>query len=296
MNAASISPGIKRVSSVVRIGCPEPDAILLDEYIVADQSVQLAKHFNSLSVFGKFDDVLVKLLQRAISVKSLNCVEVLLSRVTTLQESSDLNRRNILHKYIVNFGRSIATSLPPTPDSEHTDEGLFITPAVSPRASSPTRVGRPSKPEERLDDTAFLKILLERTPIDLRSSLIARDLDGRTPLHYTAFYGLYKGCELVAHYMREWNLLRDPVRWDEAIWQDNEGLTPLHLAVMGSHKLTLKALLDAEKQDPFSSTIRTVVEESLLIVAVKEHSAEIAKLLIQADMDLNFQDSNGETC
>ena len=295
MHSLSGSPGIKRVSSAVRVGCPESDALLFDEYIVEDKSVQLASHIDSINQDGRYDDVLVKLLQRAISLKSLQCIEVLLSRVSSLQEADDLYERNVLHKYIINFGRSQTKSIPTTPDSVHTDEGFFITPAVNSRASSPNRLGRTTKPKERLDDIAILRILLERTPESLRSSLVARDFNGRMPLHYAALYGLYKACELVASYMRDWNLFSDPVLWDQAIWQDTDGLTPLHLAVMGSHKLTLKALLDAEKRDPFSNSIRPVEGQSILTLAVKENSIEIVKQIIQAGMDINFQDSNGET-
>ena len=293
MNSLSISPGIKRVSSAVQVGCPESDAILLDHYIVADNSVQLAAHIDSTNVDGRYDDVLIKLLQRAISLKTLQCIEVLLSRVTTLQETNDLYERNIIHKYVINFGRSKTMSTLSTPH-EPLNEGFFITPAVNSRASSPSRLGQLSKPKERLDDIAILRILLERTPVSLRPSLVARDFNGRMPLHYCAFYGLYKACELVAHYAREWNLIQD-VRWDEEIWQDSEGLTPLHLAVMGSHKLTLKALLDAEKRDPLSTAIRPIRGQSLLTLGVKENSTDIVEQLIQVGMDLNFQDSKGET-
>lgn len=295
MKSLSVSPGIKRVSSAVRVGCPESDAALFDEYIVADNSSQLASHIDSINQDGPYNDVLVKILQRAISLKSLQCIEVLLSRVKSLQETDDLHERNVLHKYIINFGRSQTKLVPTTPDSVHADEGFFITPAVTSRASSPSRLGRTSKPKERLDDIAILKILLEQTPESLRSSLSARDFNGRMPLHYAALYGLYKACELVASFMRDWKLLADPVRWEEAKWQDNDGLTPLHLAVMGTHKLTLKALLDAEKRDPFPSSIRLIEGQSILILAVKEDSPEIVKQIIQAGMDINFQDSNGDT-
>ena len=67
MNSLSVSPGVKRVSSAVRVGCPEPDAILFDQYIVADNSVQLAAHIDSINVDGRYDEVVIELLQRAIS-------------------------------------------------------------------------------------------------------------------------------------------------------------------------------------------------------------------------------------
>ena len=286
MNSLSISPGIKRVSSAVRVGCPESDAILFDQYIVADNSVPLAAHIDSLNVDGRYNDVLVKLLQRAISLKSLLCIKVLLSRVTTLQETNDLYERNILHKYIINLGRSKTMSTPSTPH-EPLNEGFFIIPAVNSRALSPTRLGPLSKPKERLDDIAILRVLLECTPVTLRSSLIACDFNGRMPLHYGAFYGLYKACKLVAQYMREWYLIQD-VCWDEEIWQDSEGLTPLHLAVMESHKLTVKALFDAEKRDPLSTTIRPVHGQSILTLGVKGNSTDIVKQLIQAGHGFEF--------
>lgn len=295
MNSLSVSPGIKRVSSAVRVGCPEQDAILFDEYIVTDNHASLAAHLDEFNTAGQFDDVIIKLLQRAISVKSLECVRVLLHRVKTLHEPDDLYERNILHKYIINFGRTKALSIPTTPDSEHADEGFFITPAVSSRAGSPTRLGRSVKPKEQLDDITILHVLLEDIPAELRMSLIARDFDGRMPIHYSAFYGLYKACESLAKYMRHWGLAPDPLRWDEEKWQDSDGLTPLHLAIMGSHRLTLKALLDAEQRDPFANKIRLLKRQSVLGLAVQENSAEIVDQLLCAGMDLNHQDTNGET-
>ena len=294
MASLSVNPGIKRVSSAVRIGCPESDAIAFDEAIVADKSEPLGARIDKLNASGKYDDVVVKLLQRAISLKSIGCVWVLLARVKSLQEANDLYERNIIHKYIISFGRPTTISGPATPDSEHSDEGFFITPAVSSRASSPTRLGRISKPKERLDDIAILRILLEGMPETLRPSLLARDCNGRMPIHYGASYGLFKACQLLASYMREWKLIKDPLRWDAVQWQDSEGLTPLHLATMGTHPLTLKALLETEQRDPFSTAIRHVEGQSILALAVKESSPEIVVELIHAGMDLNFQDPNGE--
>lgn len=290
MNSLSLSPGIKRVSSAVRIGCPERDAILFDEYILQDNSSSLSSHLSSLNPDG---NVLVKLLQRAISLKSLQCIRTLLGKVTTLKETDDLYERNIMHKYVIGFGRAKTMELPRTPESEK--EEFFITPAVTSRASSPSRLGRSLKPKEQLDDIAMLRMILEHTPENLRNNLIARDINGRLPLHYGAFYGLYKACELLAQYMRDWNLISDPILFDEAKWEDLEGLTPLHLAVMGSHPLTLKALLEAEKRDPFTNTIRPVSAQSILTLAVKESSSTIVEQLIQAGMDLNYQNSAGET-
>ena len=289
MNSLSASPGIKRVSSAVRVGCPEYDAIRFDRDIVDDNATEVSLHLDSLPTLP--NDVLVKLLQRAISLKSIQCIGVLLPRVTTLQESNDLYERNILHKYIINFGRSKALAM----DSQKSDDGFYITPAVTSRASSPTRLGRPSKHTEQLDDIALLRILLENTPKSLRSSLIALDFNGRMPIHYAALYGLYKACELLSRYMRDWSLLSDHLLWDTPEWADTDGLTPLHLAVMGSHKLTLKTLLGAENRDPLSTSIRSVYGQPLLTLAAKENAREIVQQLILADMPLNYQDSNGET-
>jgi len=294
MASLSVSPGIKRVSSAVRIGCPESDAIAFDEAIVADKSGSLATRIDQLNALGQYDAVVVKLLQRAISLKSIGCVQVLLARVKSLQEANDLNERNIIHKYIISLGRSKTISVPATPDSEHTDDGFFITPAVNSRASSPTRLGRISKPKESLDDLAILRILLEGMPKTLRPGLLARDFSGRMPIHYSASYGIYKACELLASYMREWKLIEDPLRWDTVQWQDSDGLTPLHLAAMGTHPLTLKALLEAEQRDPFSTAVRPVEGQSILALAVKESSPNIVEQLILAEMDLNFQGPNGE--
>ena len=295
MNSLSLNPGIKRVSSVVRLGYSEEDAILFDQYIVTDRSDRLAAHLDIMNADGHLAEVLVKLLQRAISTKSLGCIEILLSRVTTLRDTEDVYDRNIFHKYIINFGRSRTTPARSTPDSTSTDEGFFITPAVTSRASSPVHLGCSRKTEERLDDIEILRILLKRTPVTVRSSLVAKDFYGRMPLHYGASYGIYKACELIVYYMKEWKLVTEPLRWDTRVWQDTEGLTPLHLAVMNGHEITLNTLFDSEQSDQFPSIIRPTEGQPILSLAVKGNAPELVDRLIVAGMDLNFQDSTGET-
>ena len=283
------------MSSAVRIGCSEDEAIFFDQCIVTDKAASLAARIDSANVDGHLDNVLVKLVLRAFSLKSLQCIQALLPRLTTLQEVDELYERNILHKYIISLGRSKTMSVPSTPSSEHGEDRFFITPAVNSRPASPTRLGRSLKPKERLDDIAILQIILEHIPEKLRSGLVARDYNGRRPLHYAALYGSYKACEVIAQCMRDWNLLADPVQWDESVWEDSEGLTPLHLAVIGNHRITLITLLDAERRDPFASTIRQVYGQSILNLAVKENNVHILSQLINAGMDLNYQESNGET-
>lgn len=291
MSTLSGTPGIKRVSSAVRLGCPESDAIKFDKYISEDNHEALLNQLKSLQSQGVQNDVLLKLLQRAVSLKSIQCIQILLQRVTSLRESDELYERSILHKYIINFGRTKALQL----DRKKSDEGFYITPTVTSRASSPTRFGRSTKSTEQLDDIAILRILLENIPEELRSTLTTHDLNGRMPIHYAALYGVYKACELLSQYMCDWNLISEPLLWDEPQWADAEGLTPLHLAVMGSHQFTLKSLLDAEKRDPFSQIIRPVYGQSVLTLAIKEDATEIVEQLISARMDINYQDANGET-
>jgi glycerophosphodiester phosphodiesterase len=291
MAKLSASPGIKRVSSAVRLGCPESDAIKLDEYIAEDKAEALLKRLTPLQVEGLHNDVVLKLLQRAISLKSIHCIQALFPFVTTLHESNDLYERSIIHKYIINFGRTKALQLA----NKTRDNAFYITPTVTSRASSPTRLGRVSNPTEQLDDIAILRIILDNIPVTMRSTLITPEFNKRMPIHYAALYGLYKACELLAQYMCQWNLVTEPLLWDQPQWADVEGLTPLHLAVMGSHKLTLMALLDAENRDPFTPIVRPVCGQPVLTLAVKEDATEIVKQLVSAGMDINYQDSNGET-
>ena len=140
---------------------PKSHAVICDEYILEDKPAQLASHIDSINETGPYDDVVVKLLERAIALKSLQCIQVLLSRVRSLKETDDLCERNVLHKYIINFGSCQTKLVRSTPD-----------------------------------DISILRTLLEGTPESLRSSLLARDVNGRMPLHYAALYGLYEACNL----------------------------------------------------------------------------------------------------
>jgi glycerophosphodiester phosphodiesterase len=87
---------------------------------------------------------------------------------------------------------------------------------------------------------------------------------------------------------------------DSVGWQDLEGYAPLHLAVIGGHYRTTKALLLAEDEYGDNEEIikaRKQVEKSgaSLELATHRRYHKIIELLVDAGVDVNYRDQQDET-
>ena len=95
--------------------------------------------------------------------------------------------------------------------------------------------------------------------------------------------------------MQDWKQFDVVNGIDAPDWQDQEGLAPLHLAVINQHPLTTEVLLKAEKwQDPILMK-RAATSGAMLALATKSDSVAIVNLLLRAGVDVNHRDENGET-
>jgi glycerophosphodiester phosphodiesterase len=120
------------------------------------------------------------------------------------------------------------------------------------------------------------------------------------PLHYAAQFGFVIICQIVIKYMQMWGQLDVSDGVDSPAWQDDEGWAPLHLSVIGCHPLTTKTLLEAgnwREGDVSKFAIRKALYKSgaVLALATKANSVAIVKLLVEAGVDINYQDESGET-
>ncbi|KAI0420331.1 Glycerophosphoryl diester phosphodiesterase family-domain-containing protein [Xylaria grammica] len=251
--------------------------------------------------------MLLNLLQRSISSRSKACITYILPHLESLYESNDLNERNCIHRLVIYIGRtkssSVAGDLEPnatglpvhSPYSSH-----YVTPAQAPNTKPDSTNGDSATPSLLSKDdesVQFLLFILDSLQPNQRSALSSRDSRGRIPLHYAAQYGFVVLCEIIMSKMQEWGQFNVTDGIDAPEWQDKEGNAPLHLAVMGGHPLTTQCLLKGENWQGSDSIHRKPVSQSsaVLAMATRANFVGIVKMLVEAGVDINWQDGTGET-
>lgn len=251
--------------------------------------------------------LLLDLLQRCISLRSKKCIDRLLPDITSLEEEDAINKRNCIHRLVINIGRSKTAEGSGTDGSAQQnalDSLKFIVPAAP-----PNRVPQPWNSSEDESTTLLTKhdesvriltYLLDHLQPRQQKSLVSRDSYGRLPLHYAAQYGFVVICQIVVKYMQEWGQFDVSQGIDSPYWQDNEGYAPLHLAVIGGHPLTTKCLLQAEDfQGEYGTKInlrkKITKSAAALALATQSNFVTIVRLLVEAGVDVNYQDAQGET-
>jgi glycerophosphodiester phosphodiesterase len=308
-------PVLRRVPSSATAGLSSDSVESINLSIRNDEATSLSDILQAENTLIS-EKLLINLLQRSITNKSLKCIGLLLGRIKSLHEEDDINGRNIIHRLVISIGR--AKGLMISPQGEPSADSisptslnvvppqLFITPAESPVSAPPTSNALECDGILRLspDDESvrLLDFILTNLRPEQRGGLAARDHYGRLALHYAAQYGFVVLCRLVIKYMREWDQFDVSDGIDSAMWQDADGYAPLHLAVIGEHPKTTKTLLQAENWDGGVGTTQQVVSarkmvsksSAVLIMAVKRNCVAIVQLLVEAGVDINYQDENGE--
>ncbi|KAI5298568.1 Glycerophosphocholine phosphodiesterase, partial [Ascosphaera atra] len=262
-----------------------------------------------------FSKALKELLQRAINYRSKASVTSLLGKIDDLNEDDDINHRNCIHRLVISMGRSQSTS-----DSESsatmvldfpTEEANYIRPAAPPslQLSAPAPVRETDLPARLTEDHPAVDILthlLDSLRPDQREALRSQDITGRTALHYAAKYGFNFVCQIIIDHMKAWDMFDVPEGIDGPSWQDVDGWAPLHLSVAGGHPQTTRVLLEAEKQVRDGEDDNTDIGDqqvrkhkprssAILALATKANFIDIVKLLVDAGVDINYQDQNSET-
>ncbi|KAK3397257.1 Glycerophosphoryl diester phosphodiesterase family-domain-containing protein [Sordaria brevicollis] len=285
-------------------------AIRKDDVATLESGLKEGNLANAQDSSPSQQPLLLNLLQRSISSRSRDCIVFLLKQVKSLDEPDDINERNCIHRLVIHIGRTKTASLissgEPEVESYFPRTGVhyaqpYLTPATSP-LSAPR--GTTLKESKLLghDDEAIqlLKYLLENLRPDQRVALIAKDAFGRIPLHYAAQFGFVVVCQIIMRKMQDWGQFNVENGIDAPEWQDKDGNAPLHLSVIGGHPLTTKALLQGENWkgvNDHQAEMRRAISKSsaVLALATKANSKDIVELLVNAGVDINWQDNSGET-
>ncbi|MCJ1438535.1 Glycerophosphocholine phosphodiesterase [Xylographa pallens] len=308
------SHSLPRVSSKVNLRLPQGLLDSIDQAIRTDDLSALIKLIQDACLEekhaedGAYQRLLLNLLQRSISCRSKVCIARLLDMVTSLEEKDDMNQRNCIHRLVISLGRTTwagdAEKSVKAVEEELNNCKSFITPAAAPVLAPPARTTKESNGIYSLGrndkSVVILEHLLDRLQPDQRSALQARDVYGRMPLHYAAQYGFVVICQIIISRMQAWDQFEVPEGIDAPFWQDTEGWAPLHLSVIGGHPLTTKTLLEAEDwrgvQDRKASVRKHMSKSSqVLALATKSKFTIIVQLLVDAGVDLNYQDEQGES-
>ncbi|TKA62549.1 hypothetical protein B0A55_11892, partial [Friedmanniomyces simplex] len=313
-DASSVRSGssgsLRRSASKSSLRLPPANLDALDAAVREDDTARLLEVLQTaVSTTGneaQRKTLLLDLLQRAISFKSEKSIEVILQRVPTLEQDDDMNKRNCLHRLVIAIGRARALDMSAHSDSlaSELETGTYIN-----AAQPPVRAPGALKIMERDQDSDFgkddraeklLVFVLEHLTAEQRSAIVAKDAYGRLPLHYSAQYGLVEVSQQLMRFMQGWKVFDISDGIDSVWWQDTEGYAPLHLAVIGGHYRTTKALLfvgDEQHSLGIRLTHADVEKNGAsLALATKANFVKIVSLLvIEAGVDVNYQDPQGET-
>ncbi|OHW90621.1 glycerophosphoryl diester phosphodiesterase [Colletotrichum incanum] len=250
--------------------------------------------------------LLLNLLQRSIAARSRASIAYLIDQLPSINEPDDINERNCIHRLVIHIGRTKSSDPDNEPKSYPFPIGTQFTahdlqPAVS-QAITPRALNQNETKLLGKDDEAVqtLMYLLDTLKPEHREALSARDSFGRLPLHYAARFGFVVVCQIIMAKMQEWGQFNVENGIDAPEWQDNDGYAPLHLSVVGGHPLTTKALLQGENWQGVSvkkAEMRRTVSKSgaVLAMATKSNYKVIVEMLVEAGVDINWQDKTGET-
>ena len=308
------SHSLKRASSKAMMSLPAgildsvDQAVRLDDVLKLNELLARATKSTDDLEANLPPSLMLNLLQRAITCRAKACIDQLLARIDTLDEGDDINKRNCIHRLIISTGRS-----KPSDDGEPLADPLqeidfdtmhYIKPAAPPTLAPPSSSTKEFDGVTHFsrDDkvVVLLEYLLDKLRPQQREALYARDSYGRMPLHYAAQYGFVVICQVIISRMQAWGQFEVSEGIDAPFWQDVDGYAPLHLSVIGGHPITTRTLLEAEDWRGASdrkAAVRKHMAKSgeVLALAVKANFVVIVKLLVEAGVDLDYQDDQGET-
>ena len=309
---------LPRVSSRSMLNLPQglldtvEQAVRTDDAPILIELLQEANLEQQESNGVIYQRLLLNMLQRSISCKSKACIAKLLGMIRSLEEKDDINQRNCIHRFIISLGRTkptgdaqkFANTIVEEDDDIDNDDAKYILPAAPPVLAPSTRATKESDGITSLghDDelVRLLQYISDQLLPEQRLALVARDIYGRMPLHYSAQYGFVVITQIILSHMQAWEQcdISEPI--DSPFWQDAEGYAPLHLSVIGGHPLTTQALLDAgQKESTHDRKVsvqgQTPKSGEVLALATKANFVVIVQMLVDAGVDLNYQDDQGES-
>ena len=308
------SHSIQQVSSKSSLSLPGQLLNDMDDAMRDDDAQRLVELLKAAELekeslkHGAFTTLVLNILQRTVSYKAKACIDQLLGRIDSLDEGDDINERNCIHRLVLTIGRSNSSSDEEAAADLTKDVSRVITNYIVPAA--PPVLAPPASWSKELDGATSLskkdssvilfEYLLDRLRPHQRDALQKRDAYGRMPLHYAAQYGFVSICQIIMTRMQAWGQFDVTDGIDAPFWQDMDGLAPLHLSVIGGHPMTTQVLLRAEQWRGENDRKAAVCKEmaksgEVLALATKANFVVIVSLLVEAGVDLNYQDDQGET-
>ncbi|WPK27705.1 hypothetical protein PUMCH_005102 [Australozyma saopauloensis] len=259
------------------------------ELIQQNDSAKLVDDLRSLPEDEALVKLFLSLLNKATLSNSEACIDALFALLeqnypsTPLTDPYDISGRNFFHQHVVSLGKKQVSK-----------EKNQVIPGESIELNR--LYGNKSGPDGiqlapvRIDGLLHVLRKLEGKP-ELQCLLMARDNYLRTPLHYAAQYGIKDVTFVLLEHLSRWNLVNLRVAIDDVhLWGDQEGLTPLHLAVIGKHPKTAKNLIQISRN--------RLSCPNLLLLAARLGCQEIVKdFLEQGIVGINYTDeeNNNET-
>ncbi|OBA28042.1 GDPD-domain-containing protein [Hanseniaspora valbyensis NRRL Y-1626] len=259
---------------------------------------------------------LINLLNKAAILQCFKCIDRLLKIIPSLADSSDLNKRNFFHHHVIALGKNHENN------GDNRNSSNNTTSLLTPINSSTSNKGsifkstfdsaadqhyiEPFKPMDSylvdsngpdginsMDKPSSLSYIISKLPPHLRSSLLKRDSYLRTPLHYAAQYGLVETTKIIIQALRDWDAWDSSVSIDDVkTWADKDGVTPLHLAVLGHHPNTIKTLWSFVNENVVCQNPK------LLHIAVNLNDPSLINALLKIKgININYSNSekNNET-
>lgn len=273
---------------------------LIDEDNGTDLIQELTTAYRSIVLVPT--RVLVNLLNKASLYQSFKCVDELLDIIPSLRDPTDINVRNFFHHHVIALGKNHkriqelnagesngkdhhALDAKTVAEQKHYSNLSFE--AAAPPYYSSKLVGAFGPDGVNSNDSpAALLYILGKLPAHLRPCLLQRDNYKRTPLHYSSQYGLVEVTKIIIESLKEWGAWNPDISIDDDVtWGDTEGLTPLHLAVLGPHPLTAATLLS------YTNPSKPVSSPQLIHLATRLNSPALIKALLSAKgFDVNYCD------
>lgn len=264
------------------------------DLIIQNDSEKLSAELKSLSEQEALLKLFLSLLNKATLFNSTGCIDVLFDHVLkqyggldcsadALNDPLDISGRNFFHQHVVSLGKKQVTK-----------EQNQVVPGESTELNR--LYGNKSGPDGiqltpvRIDGLLHVLQKLEDKP-HLQTLLVAKDNYMRTPLHYAAQYGIKDVCRVLLDYLWRWQLVDPRVSIDCVYsWGDQEGLSPLHLAVIGKHPKTCHNLIQPQTN--------RLTCPNLLLLATRLGCVEIVEDFIKSGVvGINYtdQENNDET-
>lgn len=263
------------------------------ELIYQNNSQLLFTELQRLSEEVVLVKLLLSLLNKATLCNSYDCIDVLFEQllnvfggaetVSSLVDPFDISGRNFFHQHVVSLGKKQVCK-----------ELNQVVPGESSELSR--LYGNKSGPDGiQLEPVCIVSLVHVLDKLDsypkLQDLLVARDGYFRTPLHYAAQFGIKDVCLVLLEYMARWKLVDLTQSIDNvALWGDQEGLTPLHLAIIGKHPKSCRNLLQKSHSK--------LTCPNLLLLAARLECQEIVDDFLQAQIvGINYTDAenNEET-